>query len=258
MSPEEYAEAELGELIASLPTLLLGSDDLQTFLDSVATMASTVVEPPAACGITTQTEHGPATVATSDPRAGEVDERQYDAGVGPCLQALATGEPVEVEDQATDERWPAYREQALRLGLRCSLSLPLQFDGRTLGALNIYGFDRPQSFGGSERRRVERFAEQATTAIALAVQRNEQQHLAQQMEEALASRSVIDQALGVLMAQERCTAGAAFDLLRRHSQNTNRKLRDVAVDVITRLTGHPPSDPTPFRTAGEGIDQQRA
>lgn len=68
-----------------------------------------------------------------------------------------------------------------------------------------------------------------------------------QLEHALRSRSVIDQAIGVLMAQEKCTAEAAFDLLRRHSQNSNRKLRDVAADVITRLTGHPPSEPPQFR-----------
>ena len=78
------------------------------------------------------------------------------------------------------------------------------------------------------------------------MQRSEQQAAARQLEQALQSRSVIDQAIGVLMAQEQCSTDQAFDLLRKHSQNTNRKLREVAVDVITRLTGHPPVTPAPF------------
>ena len=60
-----------------------------------------------------------------------------------------------------------------------------------------------------------------------------------QMEESLRSRTVIDQALGIIMAGQRCTATVAFDLLRRESQNNHRLLRDVAADLITRTTGHP-------------------
>jgi AmiR/NasT family two-component response regulator len=61
-----------------------------------------------------------------------------------------------------------------------------------------------------------------------------------QLEQALTSRTEIDQALGILMGQQRCTADEAFALLRQHSQNNNRKLRDVAADLITRVTGHAP------------------
>lgn len=91
----------------------------------------------------------------------------------------------------------------------------------------------------------ERPRSATSSAIALAVQRSERRDLAHLLEQALRERSAIDQALGVLMVQEGCRADEAFDLLRRHSQNTNRKLRDVAVEVITRLTGHPPTDAAP-------------
>ncbi|MDZ5620965.1 GAF and ANTAR domain-containing protein [Nocardioides bizhenqiangii] len=246
--PYHDDELRLSELVGSLHTLLLSTDDLDTFLDGVATVAAKVVEPPASCGITIRRNGAPATAATSDPRAVQVDQIQYDTGTGPSLEALTTGKPVEVTDQRLDDRWPAYAEGAVALGVRCSLSIPLAEDGdRTLGALNVYGYDRPREFGEDERHRVEVFASQAATAIRLAVQRSAQQDVVRQLEQALVSRSVIDQAIGVLMAQEQCSTDQAFDLLRKHSQNTNRKLREVAVDVITRLTGHPPITPEPFR-----------
>jgi len=244
--PYHPDELRLSELVGSLQTLLLSTNDLETFLHGVAAVAAKVVEPPASCGITMHHEGRPVTVTTSDVRAAQVDQAQYDTGTGPCLEALATGLQVEVTDQRHDDRWPAYAERSVALGVRCSLSIPLADDHETLGALNVYGYDRPREFGEDERHRVETFAVQASTAIRLAVQRSEQQHVVTQMEEALLSRSVIDQAIGVLMAQEQCTTDQAFDLLRKHSQNTNRKLRDVAGDVITRLTGHPPVTPAPF------------
>lgn len=70
--------------------------------------------------------------------------------------------------------------------------------------------------------------------------------LLDQLEAALESRTVIDQALGVIMSQQRCTAVAAFDVLRRQSQNSNRKLRDVATDLIHHVSGQPPTPGRPF------------
>jgi AmiR/NasT family two-component response regulator len=67
-----------------------------------------------------------------------------------------------------------------------------------------------------------------------------------QLQQALRARSVIDQAIGVLMAQERCQPDVAFDMLRLHSQHNNRKIRDVAVELVTRVTGHAPGEPAPF------------
>lgn len=244
-------ELRLSELVGSLQDLVLSTHDLKSFLEGVALVASQVVEPPASCGITTRHEGPPTTVATSDARAALVDQAQYDTGSGPCIEALSTGLAVEVTDQRYDARWPAYAERSIDLGVRCSLSIPLTIDDQTMGALNVYGYDRPREFGDEEKRRVETFAAQASTALTLAMHRQQQHATAQQLEQALVSRSVIDQAIGVIMAEEKCTAEQAFDLLRQHSQNNNRKLRDVAADLITRLTGHPPGLPAAFQKPGE-------
>lgn len=186
-------EIRLAELIRSLQTLLLSNTDMKTFLEGVAAVAGSVVDPPASCEITAIVDGRPTTVATTDPGGAEV-------------------------------------------GVRSSLSIPIRTaDGRMLGAVDIYGYDRPREFGEGERERLQSFADQAAVVLALALQREELQQLTVQLEHALVSRSVIDQAIGILMAQERCDADAAFDLLRRHSQNHNRKLRDVAADFLARF-----------------------
>ena len=91
-------------------------------------------------------DHGAITVASSDSRAGQVDEIQYGHDEGPCLHSLATGEVVVVDDLAEDDRWVGYRMPALGHGVRSSLSLPLHTDSEVIGALNIYA-TTPRAFG---------------------------------------------------------------------------------------------------------------
>lgn len=168
-------------------------------------------------------------------------------GSGPCLEALRTGEVVEVTDQSTDTRWGEYAAGAVAAGVMCSLSLPLVVDGTTRGALNLYGYERANAFAGGERRHAEVFAAQASTALTLMMRQVDRAAVSEQLEQALASRSVIDQALGMLMGQQRCSADEAFALLRTRSQNSNRKLREVAGELIAKVTGQPPSDAPAFR-----------
>jgi GAF domain-containing protein len=234
------------DVLGSVHSLLLSGPGLEDLLVKLAGMAAKVVDPPASCGMTTRYDGRPRTIVASDPRAALIDERQYSLGEGPCLDALEYGVVVEVADQASDDRWSRYRDAALELGVKASLSFPLTVDGQIIGALNLYGYDRPNTFTEADRERAEAFADQAATTLAFAARALRQSQLSEQLEQAMASRSVIDQALGVLMAQQKCDAPTAFDLLRRHSQNTHRKLRDVAADLVTRLTGHAPVDSRQF------------
>jgi len=228
-------------------SLLLSTRGVESFLDDLAQLAARIVEPPASCGITIRRDGQPITVASSDERANMVDESQYDHDQGPCLQAMRTGEVVEIVDQALDARWDEYRLRAIAAGVRCSLSLPLAVDGRGVGAMNIYGFERTHEFRADEQRDAEAFAAQATTALTLLVRQAHQAEEAAQLEQALASRTVIDQAIGILMAQQRCNAEEAFDLLRRHSQNHNIRLRDVAAGFVERASGSAPAPSHPFQ-----------
>lgn len=244
------------DALDSLHTLLLTAPKIEDFLSELAELAAKVVDPPASCGVTTHYDGKPRTVATSDERAALIDEQQYGDDEGPCLQSMRTGQLVEVGDQTTDYRWPEYRKGALHLGLKCSLSFPLVADGESIGAMNLYGYDRPHAFSAIDRQRGATFAAQASTALTLAIRFAKQSELADQLQQALKSRSIIDQAMGVLMGQQHCDAETAFALLRTHSQNNNRKLRDVAADIITRLTGHPPISRRSLDTTNPSLSEQ--
>jgi GAF domain-containing protein len=234
-----------------LLTLLIDAPELDAFLDQVVALSAQVITPAVACGLTMYRDGQPVTVANSAPFAAQVDELQYGADEGPCLDALRHGEPVEVDDLAGDARWPRYRPHAVAHGVVSSLSLPLRFDGQVIAALNLYS-DRPAAFHGPSREQAGAFAEQCSAALALALRHADQAEVRQQLGAAMASRSIIDQAIGILMGQQRCTAGEAFDLLRQASQHRNRKLRDIAADIITNVTGTPPQPPRSFRTPADG------
>jgi GAF domain-containing protein len=236
----------LSDALTSLQELLLTAPEVESFLHEVAVLASRLVEPAASVGITVHYRGEALTVASSDDRAAMIDEEQYGLGQGPCLEAISTGELVEVKDQSTDARWGGYSAKARAYGVRSSLSLPLFVDGRAMGALNLYSAQRSDAFGGEVTEQARAFAERASIALTLTIRYDEQARTARQLTQALHARALIDQAIGILMAEQRCDAHAAFELLRRHSQTHNRKLREVAVEVITRVSGHPPVAPAPF------------
>jgi GAF domain-containing protein len=222
--------------VAELQQLLLATEDITGFLDQLAALTVKVLPGEVSCGITLRRDHGAFTVASSDSRASQVDEIQYGHDEGPCLRSLATGQVVAVDDLAEDDRWGGYRMPALGHGIRSSLSLPLRTDGEVLGALNIYA-TTPRAFGPAEQLVARRFADEASRALELTVRMAEGSEMSAQLQAALASRSVIDQAVGIIMGQNRCTVDEAFEVLGSISQNRNVKLRDIAVDMVTSVSG---------------------
>ena len=227
-------------------SLLLSLDNLTDFLAELSKIASSVLDPPASCGITVRRDGQPMTVTSSDERAAGLDESQYTEGSGPCLQAMNTSTVVDVPDLLIETRWPAYTEHAASQGLKCSLSLPLIVGETTLGAMNLYEFERADMFSGRQRQRCEVFAGQAAGAMQVLIRHDRDAELLNQLEEALRSRSIIDQAIGILMAQQRCGTSEAFGLLRRRSQSSQTRLRDVAADLVERVTGQAPDGGRPF------------
>ncbi|MGS2617139.1 GAF and ANTAR domain-containing protein [Micromonospora sp. LZ34] len=241
----DAAESHLASAYGRLLTLLADSPHIDVFLGQVVEVAAEMVSPAVACGLTVRRDGGAFTVAASGDLAARADEIQYGADEGPCLQALRSGRVVEVVDLREDGRWCRYREHALRLGIASSLSLPMTVDGETVGALNLYA-THPAAFTERARQHAVAFADQGTAALTVILRQADQALLHQQLTDAMASRSVIDQALGVLMGQQRCTATEAFALLRQASQHRNRKLRDVAAEIITQVTGTSPQPAPDF------------
>jgi AmiR/NasT family two-component response regulator len=114
-----------------------------------------------------------------------------------------------------------------------------------MGCYNLYSVWR-DAFAEDNREQLELFAANAAGAIAVAVKMADQTQMSDDLHGALASRAVIDQAIGVMMAQQRCSAAAAFDILRRASQNRNVKVRDLASEIVSNVGGAPP-EPGPFQ-----------
>ncbi len=244
VEPAPSDEISLAAAYGQLQSLLLETDDVAGFLEQLAVLSAAVV-PAAACGITLRGERDAFTVASSHELARDVDEIQYGRGQGPCLAAMNSGEQVLVTDLAADDRWPEYRVHALERGIASSLSLPLSVSGQPVGALNLYG-TRPQQFDSGAIQRAGAFSQQSATALTIMMRHASQLTLASQLREALGSRAVIDQALGIIMSQRRCTSAEAFAVLRKASQHRNVKLSVVAAELVEAASGHPPQPPRPF------------
>lgn len=232
-----------GSAVPELVALLLTTRSVQDFLTDLAGLAGSALT--ASCGITMRRDGQALTVASSDSLAEQVDEVQYGTGQGPCLQSLATGQVVDVPDLAAERRWDSYPAHAQAYGVSSSLSLPMITDGRTVGALNLYSRSAHAFADERDVSRALGFADQGAAVLSVALHQAQQAQLTEQLREALVARTAIDQAVGILMGQQRCNAAEAFSILRTASQTRNRKLRDIASDIVTSVGG-PPAAPQPF------------
>src|SRR5205085_7455340 len=124
---------------------------------------------------------------------------------------------------------------AVEAGVGSSLSAPLVVDGRALGGLNVYSA-RLNAFDATAEDTLRAFADRAAAVAANARDYWAMVETTRQLETALESRAVIEQAKGMLMARQGCSPDEAFDILRRASQRNNRKLRDIASDIVTGST----------------------
>jgi GAF domain-containing protein len=231
--------------IRELHRALLSTQGVAEFLHEMAILAARLVSGGLSCGMIARPDGKPAAVACSDPLAGRVDEVQYELDDGPCLHAMRDGRMVRIEDTAEKAHWPEFEAQAASHGIRSCLALPLSADGKPVGALNLYAREA-SAFGAAEARLAENFAENASGALSLAIRLASHAALIEQLRSSLASRGVIDQALGIIMAREHCTQDRAFAILRSASQNGNVKLRDIARAVVTSVTGEPLRPAPPF------------
>jgi len=230
---------------ADVQDMLLGAEDIGQFLHGLARLAARLVTGGLSCGMTSGSRARPVTVAGSDPDAAWVDEVQYQLDDGPCLHAMRHGHLVRIDDTAGRGRWPRFERLAATHGIRSCLALPLVAGGQPVGALNLYARSA-SAFGAAETQRAQKFAEDAAGSVALARRLASCSELAEQLRSSLASRAVIDQPLGVIMAEKHCTQARAFGILRAASQNNNVKLRDIASAIVTGVSGERPQPPPPF------------
>jgi GAF domain-containing protein len=179
-------------------------------------------------GVTVVRRGRPETPAATDEVPAAVDAIQYETGQGPCLSAIAEHAVFRTGDLAMDDRWPAFAAPAVaRTGVRSVLAYRLFTDEDTLGALNLYSRE-PDAFDDDTVPVGTILAAHAALAFARARDREQISGL----EQALASNRTIAMAIGILMATHRIKEGEAFDRLRVASQRSNRRLREIADEVV--------------------------
>lgn len=187
-------------------------------------------------------EAKPSTIAATDEETYELDRRQNALRDGPCLDAARRQQVNRWNHREAEQRWPEFTGIATEMGLRSYLSAGLGWAGRPLGALNLSSRD-DDGFSKLDEDVLSLFTGPAAAVIVVASRYSEARDLAAQLEQALRSRAVIDQAIGIVMAESRCDADQAFATLGRASNNRNMKLRDLAAEIVTRVGGKPSSRP---------------
>lgn len=162
--------------------------------------------------------------AASSDWVRRTDRLMEAVGEGPCLDAIWTQRTLRVDDLAGERRWPKFTERAAALGARSMLSFQLYVEDNNLGALNLYS-RTPSAFDDESEHTGLLVA--AHAAIAYADARKQRQ-----LEEGMDTRGVIGQAMGILMERHQLDRTRAFSVLARYSQHSNRKLADVAEEIV--------------------------
>jgi GAF domain-containing protein len=234
----------MSRLSASTATALLGirlnNRPLEEVLQQFVQIAKDAVPGAGEVSNTLVRDDKGWTAAYTGRLALDADELQYERGYGPCMDAGRTGTVLLIDDTRVETRWPDYTAHVAARGVLSSLSVPLPIQTDVIGALNIYSRE-PSAFSPEAVEIAEELAGHVAVAVGNAIAVTEATTLVEQMRRAMDSRSIIDQAMGVIMAQNRCDADAAFAILTRASQNRNIKLREIARSAVMSVSRPPGS-----------------
>ena len=221
---------EFAERIAGLAQLLLSDDDPDATLRQLAELALEVIPGSDAAGVIAAGAES-WSLAASAGSVADLHELQLQTGDGPVAEALRYGEARRIDNAAEEDRWPPVCAAMASGQLSSCLVLPLRTDRQPGGALAVYS-RKQDAFLGSSHDIALLFAAQGGVAVRnAALYRGCHQMLAN-LQTALASRAVIEQAKGILVAQYGYPPEVAFQRLSAISQHSNRKVRDIAADLV--------------------------
>jgi GAF domain-containing protein len=224
--------------LEQLGRLTLREHSMQSLLQAVAVLTKQVMPGQPEASVSLLINDKPRTAVSTGDLASDCDESQYGHGYGPCLHAARTGEVTQIADMRAETRWPEFVRRAAEYGALSSLSIPLPISEGVAGALNIYAREA-HAFGAESRSIAVRFAPYAAVAAANMYAYEDARGMADNLQQALESRAVIDQAKGILMERFRLTADQAFQALAQVSMRSNTKVRDVA-EILVRTGEFPP------------------
>jgi GAF domain-containing protein len=214
----------LTERMAEVARVVTQSASLEDVLTNIVFSAARNIPGVEHAGIALADRQGVSTAASTGTLVEAVDRLQYELGEGPCIDALRGDSQGLVNDLARDRRWTRYGPQAADLGVGSQLSVELYREKGTCAALNLYS---TKTWGLTEEttEMAAIFAIFAAAALGKAVTES-------QLTEALQSRKIIGQAIGIVMERYQLDEQRAFAFLSRLSQTSNVKLRTVASDLV--------------------------
>jgi GAF domain-containing protein len=239
MQDEEDA---VREGVRALTQFFVDEGTLGDTLHRVSELACAIT-PATYAGITMIVEGRPSTGVFTHADAPEIDATQYRSGEGPCMYAFRDQRIYRIDSTTDDTRWPDFAAAAAAHGIASTLSLPLAARGRPLGALNLYA-KTPASFTDTHEESATLFAGQASIALANAQVYWDSRQLGENLTQAIESRETIGRAVGILMAVGGRSPDAAFGMLASASQRENRKVRDIAEEIVERTVGRGNGGPT--------------
>ncbi|MGY2126990.1 ANTAR domain-containing protein [Blastococcus sp. SYSU DS0617] len=246
MSTEELSagprSSAARDAFAELARLSFDDTSMESLLQRVADLAKQVIPGAAEASVSLIVREKPTTPAFTGQLALDLDEAQYGRGHGPCLDAAVGQEICEITDARQETRWPDYARVCVAKGSLSSLSVPVPVRETLHGALNLYGREAG-AFDDVSRESGREFASYVAVAVRNIHLYESTRELATNLDAAMRSRAVIEQAKGILMSQRRCDAAEAFSLLAAASQRSNRKVRDIAQSLIDGVSGGSLSGP---------------
>ena len=225
------ANDKLTDVLKTFARTMVNEYAIDEMLDTLCKEINAVLDVDGA-GVMLEDEQGALRfVAASDDLIRSIEALQIELGDGPCLRAYQTGKQVLVSDLGADEQFPQFAPRALAAGMRAVHSFPLLANDEAVGALNVYA-TRPSNLDEPGSEAGQLLADIATTYILNARTLAESHKLSDQLQRALDSRVVIEQAKGKLSEQLGVPVTEAFEVMRRHARSNGRKLHDVAVEVV--------------------------
>jgi GAF domain-containing protein len=237
-------ERLLAETFVELADTLVADFDIVDFLHTLANRSADLFEAAEAGVMLGDQRGGLRVMASSSERARLMELFELQNEQGPCLDSFRSGEPTYSEDILGEERWPLFTVAAKEAGFRSVHSFPLRFRSEIIGALNVFR-TKPGLLQKEDLLAAQAMADIATISILQERALREAKVLADQLQRALNSRVVIEQAKGVLAERAQIKLDDAFNLLRTYARNHNLRLHDVATAVVSSLLSIEELKPAP-------------
>ncbi len=226
---------EVSQALAELGKLRFGEMRVEDAMHDIVRSTHAIFDVDGAGLMLADTEHQLRNVAVSDDRFRHLEDLQVEQGEGPCLAAFADKELIAAEDLTTDIRWPRFSRAAVQRGVRAVLASPLPYNQDAVGVVAVLSEDRhPWSPEGELA--LLAFTDLTALLIASMMQGQQQSELAAQLQGALNSRAVIEQAKGVLIGQQGLTPRQAYEQLRDQARAQRRKLVSVCAEVVRQAS----------------------